>query len=71
MWLLVMHWFDLFWLVIPEKGRHGFPFHLLDATCVLAVGGIFFTVIFWRLSRVNLVAKRDPRLEESMRLENV
>jgi len=70
-WVLLMHWFDLFWLVIPETRPHEFPFHLLDLTCLLGLGGIFFASVFWRLSRVNLVAKRDPRLEESMRLENV
>jgi hypothetical protein len=70
-WLLGMHWFDLYWLVMPESSRHAPPFHALDLSCLLAVGGIFFAVVFWRLGRVSLVPTGDPRLAESLRLEHV
>ncbi len=69
-WLLCMHWFDLFWLVMPEVRPHGMPFRLLDLTCMLAVGGLVFSGIFWRMARVRLIPVGDPRLAESLGFEN-
>ncbi len=69
-WLLFMHWFDLFWLVMPEVRPHGVPFRLLDLTCMLAVGGLIFSGVFWRMARVRLIPVGDPRLAESLGFEN-
>ena len=71
LWLLAMHWFDLYWLVMPEFSRDRWPFHLLDLSCMLGFGGLFCAWIFWRLSLTSLVPLGDPRLEESLRFENV
>ena len=70
-WLLAMHWFDLYWLVMPEWSPKSWPFHGLDLACFVAVGGTVLPVLFLTLDRVKLIAVRDPRLSESMRLENV
>jgi hypothetical protein len=71
LWLLLMHWFDLFYLVIPGSRPAEMPFSLLDLTCFLGLGGIFFAAAFWRLSRVNLVPVGDPRLNESLGFDHV
>jgi hypothetical protein len=69
-WLLAMHWFDLYWLVMPEFSAGRLPFHLLDLSCMVGFGGLFFAWIFWRLSLASLVPVGDPRLAESLGHEN-
>jgi hypothetical protein len=71
LWLLVMHWFDLFYLVIPGLRPAEMPFCLLDLTSFLGLGGLFLAAGFWRMSRVNVVAARDPRLHESLGFDHV
>ena len=70
-WMLVMHWVDLYWLVMPA-GSPGSPVpssrgpHLagrLSARLFLA-GAAF------ALRGRSLVPERDPRLEESLAFEN-
>ena len=70
-WLLIMHWLDLFYLVMPGFRPAEMPFHLLDLTCFVGLGGIFFATAIWRMGRVNLVAARDPRINESLGLDHV
>jgi hypothetical protein len=70
-WVLVMHWFDLFYLVVPGSRPADSIFSLLDLTCFVGLGGLFFAAVFWRMGRVNLVAARDPRLGESLGLDHV
>jgi len=67
-WVLVIHWFDLFYLVIPASRPDGPAFNLMDVTCFVGLGGIFLALFIWRLAGVSLVAVKDPRLHESMEL---
>jgi hypothetical protein len=70
--MLLMHYLDLYWLVMPsfrpEQGLHP---HLLDLTTLLAVGGVFAGVLGHLMRRSSLVPVRDPRLAESLAFENV
>ena len=69
-WLLFMHWIDLFYLVMPDSRPQGNPFRVFDLLCFLGLGGIFAASILRRLRRVALVPLRDPRLAESLSAEN-
>jgi hypothetical protein len=69
-WLLVMHFVDLHWQVMPVLHPEGFSPHLLDVTAVLAVGGSFVAAGSWLMRRSALVPLRDPRLPESLAFEN-
>jgi len=69
-WLLAMHWLDLLYLVMPEI-RPEQPIRLLDLTWFVGLGGFFLTAVFLRLAKVNLLPVRDPRLNESLGIENV
>ncbi len=66
-WLLVMHYLDLYWLVMPELGP-ALTIGPIEIGCWLAV------VSFWLLSaiglstRISLLPIGDPRLGESLRL---
>jgi hypothetical protein len=69
-WLLAMHWFDLFYLVIPESRPQGPLFSPMDLACFVGLGGLFFAAVRWRLGRSPLVPVGDPRIDESLRFEN-
>jgi len=74
---LVMHWFDLFWIVMPSMGEgteSGYVtggFHWLNFTTWLGLAGLYFGGFIWRLGRHPLVPQNDPRIEESLAFENV
>ena len=70
-WLLAMHYLDLYWLVMPVfRPEEGFHPHLLDLTAFLAVMGCFLAVVGLLLRKGNLIPVSDPRLGESLAFEN-
>ncbi len=71
LWLLAMHFMDLYWCVIPVHREEGAHLGISDVTTMLAVGGFFLATLGWVSSRRALVPLRDPRLAESMSFENV
>jgi hypothetical protein len=75
-WMLALHYLDLFWLVIPAAAPIGAePFHFgfvwYDFVNLLAVGGITFGAFGWVARRRPLVPVADPRLPESLTFENM
>lgn len=66
--LAVMHYLDLYWLVMPEVGSAQ-P-HPLDFLMALGLGALWLAGLFSTASRVPLVCQKDPRLEESLTFEN-
>lgn len=71
LWLLAMHAFDLYWLVMPGLHPEGPRPQLLDLLAFLAVGGLFAAALGWSMRRPALVPVRDPRLAESLSFENM
>ena len=70
-WMLVLHWIDLFWLVMPQMWPHeGYTPGMIDLGCFLAVGGTFFAGVSYYAAGRPLLAKGDPRLPESLAFEN-
>ena len=75
-WMLLVHWTDMYYLVMPHYAvglaeRTGvaelagvIPFHLLDLTCFLAIGGFFVGAVAKRMKSCSLVPEKDPRLAE-------
>jgi hypothetical protein len=66
-----MHFIDLYWQVMPTLHPDGLRPSLLDVAAFLAVGGSFVSAASWLMRRQALVPLRDPRLAESLALENV
>jgi hypothetical protein len=69
-WLLVMHWLDLYWLIMPRLSPQRFPFGLLDVLCFVGVGGLFVAGLAWVAGDRSLIPDKDPRLDESLAFEN-
>ena len=70
-WLLTMHFLDLYWQVMPTLHPEGVRPSALDVAAFVAVGGCFVAAAGWLLRRQALVPLRDPRLAESLAFENV
>jgi hypothetical protein len=70
-WMLVVHWFDIYYLVAPTGKSDAITLHLLDGTLLLGVGGLFVAAVAWTLGRHCLIPERDPRLPEALRFENI
>jgi hypothetical protein len=71
LWLLGMHYCDLFWVVVPEVGAAGtFPLPFLDMAIFLGVSALYVAATV-QLSKGNsLIPERDPRLGESLHFQN-
>ena len=69
-WVLAMHWFDLYWVVIPEVTPERAAPHVLDLTMLLGLGGLVVAVAVHQMRRHSLVPERDPRLTESLMFVN-
>jgi len=69
--ILLMHWVDLVWLVIPASSppaRPQIPWLevALSAVALVGVGGIWIAVFIGRLKRLPLVPLNDPNLIEAL-----
>ena len=70
-WLLVIHWVDLYWLVMPQFDPSGPPFGLLDITCWIGLASLLVAAVAYQAQKVTLVPTKDPRLEKSLAFENI
>ncbi len=70
-WLLVAHWIDLYWLVMPSLGLQGLPLGLIDAGCLVGIGGLYLAGVVLVAGNRPLVPLADPRLDEALAFENV
>jgi hypothetical protein len=69
-WILAMHYLDLYWQVMPTLHPEGFSVTPLDVAAFMAVGGSFVAAAGWLMRRRALVPLRDPRIAESLAFEN-
>ncbi len=69
-WIFVMHWIDIYWLVIPNLHQQGFQLSWMDLTLTLGIGGLFMYWFWRKLSANALVAINDPSLEISINFTN-
>lgn len=71
-WLLVAHYFDVHWLVVPEaRAAHGFPYHWLDVAALLLVGGLSVAFATLRLRGKATMPVGDPVLPRALRYESL
>ncbi len=64
--LLVMHYVDLYWLIIPGLLPAGPNLPLLPISCLMGVGGIYVAGWLAIAGRHSLIPLNDPRLPESL-----
>ncbi|MBT5873124.1 MAG: hypothetical protein HOH43_06865 [Candidatus Latescibacteria bacterium] len=62
--ILVMHFADLFWHIMPNFSQHGVHIGLLNIALPLGIGGIWFAVFLMRLKSRPIIPQKDPRFAE-------
>lgn len=82
-YVLVIHWYDHFWIVMPQYNYGklgepladkyaGFPFSfLIDVPCAIGMIGLFVALFAMIAGDRPLVPKQDPRLGESLNHKNL
>jgi hypothetical protein len=70
LWMLAMHYVDLYWLVLPILDRQGAHPSWIDGAALLFAVGLLATWLARKAAREPAYCVRDPRLMEAVRLEN-
>jgi hypothetical protein len=68
-WMLLMHFLDVYWLVLPVCDVAGARPSWLDAGAVLFVGGLSTISIAWHRRAAPLMPRHDPGLAEGIDYE--
>ena len=66
-WILVVHWVDLTWLVLPALHPEGFYLHWTGITSMVGVGGVAIAFARWRAAGYFTLPVKDPYLADSLR----
>jgi hypothetical protein len=69
-WVLVMHYVDLYWIAMPELSPTDAMPSWLDLLCFVGVGGFYVAGLARFASGASLVPTKDPRLGDSLSFEN-
>jgi hypothetical protein len=69
-WMLLVHWVDLYWLAMPEASPERAVPQLVDLTVFAGVAALGVAFVVLSLRKGSLVPERDPRLAESLGFEN-
>jgi len=69
-WLLVAHYVDVYWLILPAHDLGGPAFQWLDVSAFLAIGGACLAYGALRARNLFAIPINDPRLERSLEFEN-
>ncbi len=70
-WLLVFHWLDMCYLVMPSFRTDRFPVGLIDVCLLAGLGGLYVAGVLRTAQGVALVPTKDPRLGEALSFENL
>ena len=63
--ILLFHVVDVYWMVAPTFQDHAFHPHWLDATVLLAIGGLWVAWFLTQLQSCPLIPLNDPRTAEA------
>jgi hypothetical protein len=69
-WILIFHYVDIYWLVMPVLDPKGVQFHWLDLTLPLGMLCGTLTFATWIALGKPLIPVGDPRLSESLNFHN-
>jgi hypothetical protein len=66
-WMLVIHYIDLYWIVMPAISLDSLGLHWTHLTAFVGVGGVSLAAAVFLLRGVRPLPVRDPYLEDSLR----
>jgi len=65
-WLLGMHYVDLYWLILPNFTKDFAPLGWIEITVFVWALSICFLPVLYGLKKHDLIAHKDPRIQESL-----
>jgi hypothetical protein len=65
-WILIAHYIDLYWLVMPNFYKEGMIFGWIELGFPILIAGLIILVFFYRARKINLVAVGDPKLQRGI-----
>lgn len=74
-WILLIHWVDLYWIIMPEFGKAldmkgVVPFNMIDVGCFIGFLGLYVGGFALFARGKSLIPEKDPRIAESLNFEN-
>ncbi|OQX69839.1 MAG: hypothetical protein B6A08_02885 [Sorangiineae bacterium NIC37A_2] len=70
-WILVICWFDMYWLVAPNLHKGGMAIGLVDILAWVGVAGLLLGFVLSKAKDTNLIPTGDPRLGRSLTFQNI
>jgi hypothetical protein len=67
--ILFFHFVMVYWLVMPYYG-HELSISWVDFACLMAVGGTYFALVLYRMTKHPLIPVKDPRLGRALNFVN-
>jgi hypothetical protein len=65
-WILFAHYYDLFWLVMPNFFKDGIPLNWIEFGFPIFISGLVILVFYYQSKKNNLVAIGDPKLKRGL-----
>ncbi|OQY29483.1 MAG: hypothetical protein B6244_03660 [Candidatus Cloacimonetes bacterium 4572_55] len=69
LFILAMHWIDLYWVVMPTLHKTGIKFSIFDLTSLIGIGGIFMWLFWTQFGKHAITPYRDPKFMKSVKHE--
>ncbi|TVQ15071.1 MAG: hypothetical protein EA364_03075 [Balneolaceae bacterium] len=64
--IVVIHFLEMHWIVMPTLHYHGFSMHWLDISTLVGLGGLLLGFFFYQFQKHSMVPKNDPKFLESL-----
>jgi hypothetical protein len=68
-WLLAVHYVDVYWVMVPALRPRSLVPHLADVTALVGVGAAGLAFVLWRVRGRAAVPVGDPYLADSLRYD--
>lgn len=65
-WILFAHWYDIYWLAMPNYSKGGVLFGWIELGFILFAAGLVILIFNLMAKRNNLVAIKDPKLQRGI-----
>lgn len=65
-WMVLMHYVEMYWLVYPTFSKTGASFSWLEPVTLIGIGGVFLWAFWTRFASQAVVPVHDPKLEGSI-----
>ncbi len=69
-WMLLVHWVDLYWNIMPNFHHETVVLSWMDLTTLVGIGGLFVFFFWTKFTKNPVVPITDPKLQASIELVN-